>query len=291
MSLYELTNGKREYFGLFPVDESWERRSLSNTITVYFNGNKIVKVLNYGYGYSEYDCIIETKERRILLPKTSRGKERNLTIPRILKIKGSGVAFSGSFLGGGITVYDNNRNKFFIQGYEEEGEIKTYQDIDNWISNYVAKLPADYFEWLNGQLSQKRMNVHVKEGDILAFKISQTEYGFARILLDIFKEREKPGLLRPELSWVHARSLLVAPYAFYADSLNIDLDTLVLKKTMPAICIFDLVVYRGEMPIIGFKPLSEIERQIPFPRELVTSLTINCTRKDIDHFIAGNTET
>jgi len=35
-----------------------------------------------------------------------------LTIPRILKIKGSGVQFSGSFLGGGMNVYDNKRNLF-----------------------------------------------------------------------------------------------------------------------------------------------------------------------------------
>ncbi len=69
--------------------------------------------------------------------------------------------------------------------------------------------------------------------------------------------------MRPELSWVHARSLLVAPYAYYSDNLNIDLDALILKKTLPAICIFDLEVYRGEMPIIGFRPLSEGERQIP----------------------------
>ena len=63
---------------------------------------------------------------------------------------------------------------------------------------------------------------------------------FARILLDIFNERKKVGPVLPELSWVHARSLLIAPYAFYAETLNIDLDALVLRRTMPAVCIFDL---------------------------------------------------
>ncbi len=286
MSLYELTNEQRRYFGLIPVAESWDRRSLSDKITIYFEGHKIVKMLNYSYGYVEYDCNINTKDKQILLPKTSRGKEQKLTIPRILKIKGSGVVFSGSFLGGGITVYDNARNVFFIKGYCEDGEIRNYQDIDNWISTYKTKLPADYFEWLNGQLSLKRLSVHLREGDVLAFKISQTEHGFARILLDVFSDREKLAAMRPELNWVHARSILVAPYAYYSKTLNIDLDTLVSKKTMPAIFIFDLDVYRGEMPIVGFRPLIEVDKQITFPEDLVTSITIPYTKTDIDNFIA-----
>jgi hypothetical protein len=283
---YELTNNQRRFFGLIPVAETWEKRTLSDTIVVYFKRNKIVKFLNYQYGYLEYDCEIDTKDRQVLLPKTSRGKEHKLTIPRIMKIKGFGVQFSGSFEGGGIHVYDHKRNLFFIKGYREEGEIKNYQDIEKWISNYIARLPQDYFEWLNDQLSRKRLSLQVKEGDIIAFKIGQGEYGFARILLDIFNERKKGDEMRSELSWVHARSLLVAPYAYYSDTLNTDLDVLVLKKTMPAICIFDLEVYRGQMPIIGFRPLSEVDRQIPFPQKLVTSVTIHYTKTDIETFIA-----
>jgi len=72
-----------------------------------------------------------------------------------MKIKGSGVEFSGSFEGGGIHVYDHKRNLFFIKGYRDEGEIKNYQDIEKWISNCIARLPQDYFEWLNDQLSIK----------------------------------------------------------------------------------------------------------------------------------------
>jgi hypothetical protein len=52
MSQYELTNNQRKYFGLFPVDKSWERQPLSDTITVYYDGDKIVKILNCGYGWS-----------------------------------------------------------------------------------------------------------------------------------------------------------------------------------------------------------------------------------------------
>jgi hypothetical protein len=288
MTSFELTNDQRRYFGLALVDDNWDKQQISETVTVYFDRDKIVKVLNYRLGYYEYDTDISTKDKRLLLPKTARGKEQKLTVPRILKIKGSGVQFSGSFQGGGIHVYDNRRNLFFIRSFAEEGEIKTYEDIVNWINNYIAKLPSNYFDWLNQELVKKRLNIKIKEGDIVAFKIAHGEYGFARILLDVFTEMEKGDIIRPQLYWVHPRSLIVAPYAYYANTLKVDIDLLLTKKTLPTLCIFDLDVYRGEMPIVGYRPLSEHDKQIPFPKKTVTSITIPYTKTDIETFIAMN---
>lgn len=288
MTHYELTNDQRRYFGLAPVSKEWDRQFLSETLVVYFHNDKIVKILNYSWGYLEYDTYINTRERKAILPKTSRGKDQNLTVPRILKIKGSGVQFSGSFQGGGIHVYDNNRNLFFIKSFPEEGEIRTYRDIDNWILKYVTKVPPDYFYWLDEQLSQKRLKVKVIEGDILAFKIAKGEYGFARVLLDVFKEKKKGDVIKPELDWLHPRSLIVAPYAFCSDTLKINLDDLIKLKTLPTICIFDLEVYRGEMPIVGHRVLVEADRQIPFPKSKATSFTIAYTKTDIETFISTN---
>jgi hypothetical protein len=89
MTPYELTNDQKRYFGLSLVADSWDRQQLSDTICVYFDGDKIVKILNHYLGYFEYDTDIDTKDRHILLPKTHKGKEQKLTVPRILKIKGA----------------------------------------------------------------------------------------------------------------------------------------------------------------------------------------------------------
>jgi hypothetical protein len=288
MKPYELTNHQRKYFGLTGVAEDWERQSLSDTIAVYFHKNKLVKVLNYGWGYEEYDTDIHTRNREILLPKTARGKEQKLTVPRILKIKGCGVQFSASFHGGGIHVYDNRRNLSFIKSFSEEGDIKSYDNIDTWISNYIAKLSPNYFDWLDEELSQKRLKVKVKEGDIVAFRIAHGGYGFARILLDVFEEMKKADIIRTELCWAHPRSLIVAPYAFYADTLHVNIDSLIKRRTLPTLCIFDVDVYRGEMPIVGHRPLAEADRQIPFPNNKGTSVTIPYTKTDIETFIAKN---
>jgi hypothetical protein len=288
MTSFELTNAQRRYFGLALVADYWDKLQLSDTVAVYFDMDKIVKVLNYSLGYYEYDTDINTKDKRLLLPKTANGKEQKLTVSRILKIKGSGVQFSGSFQGGGIHVYDNRRNIFFIKSFTEDGEINAYEDIDNWINTYVAKLPSNYFAWLNQELVKKRLNVKIKEGDFIAFKIAQGEYGFARILLDVFAEKKIGDIIRPELYWVHPRSLIVAPYAYYANTLNVDIDNLLNKKTLPTLCIFDLEVYRGEMPIVGHRSLSERDKQIPFPKRTETLITIPYTKTDIETFIAIN---
>lgn len=288
MTSYELTNNQRKYFGLSLVADNWDKVKMNDTITVYYQDDKIVKVLNYNFGYFEHDADIETKHRQILLPKTTKGKEQKLTIAKILKIKGSGIQFSGSFQGGGIHVYDNRRNLFFIKSFSEDGNIQSYSAIEKWVTNYIRKAPTDYFDWLNKELSQKRLRVKIKEGDIIAFKITHGQYGFARIILDVFAQRQKGDIVSSNLFWFHPRSLIVAPYAYYADSLQIDIDNLVNRRTLPTLCIFDLDVYYGEMPIVGHKPLSIKDKLIPFPTKAETSITIPYTKADIETFIATN---
>ncbi len=282
---YELTNDQRKYFGLLPVEENWQKQQLSSTIYVYFDRYKIVKLLNFGLGYLEYDTDINTAKRGILLPRKAKGKPQKLTVPRILKIKGSGVKFSGSFQGGNIHVYDNKRNLFFIKSYPEDGDMKSYKNIDNWISNYIVNVPPNYFEWLNDQLIQKRLRIKVEAGDFIAFKLTQTEFGFARILSNVFEDKKRGIEGQHPPYWFHQRSLIVAPYAFFANTRNVNIEDVVNKPTLPTVCIFDIDVYRGEMPIIGHKPLSEMEKQIPFPKNGVTSSTINITKGDIEAVI------
>jgi Immunity protein 26 len=288
MTSYELTNNQRKYFGLSLVGDEWDKVRLTDSVAVYYQGDKIVKVLHYSLGYFEYDTDIETKYRQFLLPKTTKGKEQKLTVSKILKLKGSGVQFSGSFQGGGIHVYDNRRNLFFIKGFSDDGEIKNYNDIEKWVTDYISKTPSNYFDWLNGELSQKRLRVKIKEGDIVAFKIAHGQYGFARILFDVFAQRKKGDFVSPNLYWFHPKSLIVAPYAYYADTLQIDIDKLVNQRTLPTLCIFDLDVYRGEMPIVGHKPLSLKDKLIPFPNKSETSITIPYTKTDIETFISTN---
>lgn len=286
--MYELNNNQRRYFGLHLVDQAWERVQLSDAITVYFSADKIVKVLNYGWGYVEYDTVINTVNRQVLLPMTDRGKQQKLSVPRLLKIKGCGVQFSGSFNGGNIHVYDNRRNLFFIKSFAEDGDMREYADIDNWVSNYIAGVPPDYFHWLTDQLSQSRLKVKAQAGDIIAYKLTATEFGFARILSDVYRDRKSSTAEMEKLMWFHPRSLIVAPYAFFATTTKVNLDELIKKPALPSVCMFDIDVYRGEMPVIGHRPLSDKEREeMPYPVGRSTAMTLNITKQQLEKVIAG----
>lgn len=282
---YELTNDQRRYFGLRLIAEGWEKLQLSPDVYVYYDRDNLVKVLNYEWGYLEYDTSIRTVNREMLLPQTQRGKPQKLTVPRILKIKGSGVQFSGSFLGGNIQVYDHKRNVTFIKSYSTEGDTKSYVDIDNWLTNYIATAPPDYFDWLDDQLSQKRLRIKIKAGDIVSYNISPSEFGFARILANVYDEIKNGSPRAGKFSMFHPRSLMVAPYIFWTNTLQVDLEELVTKPLLPTVCMFDIDVYRGEMPIIGHLPLSEADQEIPYPKHAATFLTLNITKQDLEKAI------
>ena len=291
MDLFELSNHQRKFFGLNPTSDSWEKLVLDDAVTVYYDREKIVKILKYKFaqsesGYFEYDTDIDTLHRKILLPLTKRGKEQKLTVPMLLKIKGCGLQFSGTFVGGGIHVYDHKRNLFFIRSYFEDGPIKNYEDINLWVENYISESPHNYFIWLEKELEKKRTIQTAIKGDVIAFKVSRYEYGFARILKGIWNKEEYfqvAGKLK-----IHPRSLTVAPYAFVSDTLDIDLDELVLRETLPSIYVFDNEVYYSEMPIVGHRSLTKKELDIPPPTKNSTSVTIFYTKTDILNFIRNN---
>ena len=134
MNTCELSNNERVYFGLVPVNDYWERRMLSETVSVYFDKNAIVKILNYSHGYLEYDTDIDTIDRTKLAPRSAKGREQKLTVAKLQKIKGCGIQFCISFYGGGITVYDNKRNLFIIKSFDEDGPILNFDDANTWIN-------------------------------------------------------------------------------------------------------------------------------------------------------------
>jgi hypothetical protein len=285
---FELSNHERKFFGLRSIESHWDKVSLDSQIDVYFDGDKIEKVVGNGVGYFiEYDVEINTRERKILLPKTTRGKEQKISASKVSKIKGSGAQFTASLFRGGVHVYNNRTNSFFIKSFPEEGEMKSFDNVKTWIQKYIRNVPDDHFEWLETELNSERKTINAKKGDIIAFKISGAEWAFARVLQNTYDEMQKLQNDFPLFRW-HPRSLIVAPYAWYATSLKVDIHSLVTKETLPSLCIFDIEVYRGQMPVIGNLPLSSADKKIPYPSENGTLFTIPYSKSDIQTFMDKN---
>ena len=98
--MFSLTNEERRYFALDPIAQQAESLTvvrsegmLHTRVTVFFDGDFIVKVINETIGgngnliwercYEEYDTKLLTDHRQMLLPLTSRGKPKKLTASNI----------------------------------------------------------------------------------------------------------------------------------------------------------------------------------------------------------------
>jgi hypothetical protein len=87
MSYFLLSNSQRKYFGLLPISDNPDKEELNNSVTIFFKKNTIVKILDYSYGYLEYDTDIKTKNRTLLIGKSAKAKSKNLLSRSLLKLK------------------------------------------------------------------------------------------------------------------------------------------------------------------------------------------------------------
>ena len=88
--MFELNNNQRKYFGLEPVQDSWDQVPFKGDAyrpdsVLYFDGNTIKKqVISTEERYSEVQYDEQTDNREFILPKTKKGKPKKLT-PSVLE--------------------------------------------------------------------------------------------------------------------------------------------------------------------------------------------------------------
>lgn len=89
----EISNEERYYYGLHAMDEKWEKittfsvtHCIYKRTEIYFEGNMVKKLIYEEFNeaqkmkyYHEIDMNVETIERKMVLPKTKRGKAKPLT--------------------------------------------------------------------------------------------------------------------------------------------------------------------------------------------------------------------
>ena len=72
---FELTNIQRKYLGLEEVQDNWDLFKLNEEVFLYFDKDKIVKKITCNPElYHECELDEKTIDRKILLPKTGKGK-------------------------------------------------------------------------------------------------------------------------------------------------------------------------------------------------------------------------
>lgn len=282
---FTLTNEQRKYFGLDPVPSHWDCTALRNNVWIYFDHDHVKKVIQCRASdcYIERDYDLKTNQRRTLLPKTSKGKEKPLTLSSIETH--SPIHFS-------FVVRFDKRDRFNSEAYaasisnqhclsermavtECNTNMKTFAQLQEWIMDFIQSSPAGYTEVMSQLKKQTLKKINYQSGDLFAFPLSRTSFGIGKILFPIKHITSKKLVSPPhyflEIMQVPVLVRLYGTELFCKNALQIPVvDTSLLQNTpmLPAYFMSDRYLFRGHYPLIGNIPLTKDELDFPVSYDL-----------------------
>ncbi len=260
---FELTNEQRKYLGLEPVGISWDLVELSKGYYLYFDGDIVRKYIAIEDDtYYEREMNETTDEnRKILLPKTARGRSKKLTLATMQARPCFGVYFYFGKYGPTIANY-TTQTIYFACDDRQYGGIN---GLRNWLETWIAESTEEDLADIEYFKNAERRHCKFREGDFFSFKIGRREYGFGRILLDISKLKKSEDFKKQKhhgLSFM-GRPLFVKVYHKISDLPETEIDAFSGCMAFPSQQILDNNFYYGEYKIIGHKELTTDELEFP----------------------------
>ncbi|MCG6150368.1 immunity 26/phosphotriesterase HocA family protein, partial [Leptospira levettii] len=269
MKIFELNNEERRYFGLNPVLPNWERvtfkgDALREDSILYYDGNKIKRqIISNDSKYEEKQYEENTINKKTLLPKTDKGKEKKLTpatfekcrpINTYCKIENNRTILIGNY----------STQRMFYNSEFDNLEKKQIDTIKNIVSEFIETCPESYINDIDKFNSEKRKKNEYKMGDFFRFKINRTFYGFGRILLDINKIRKQKLISEYHgLNSLAGPPVLIKIYAIISEKKDIELELIKKQISLPSSYIMDNRLFYGDYEIIGNIKLEDNELDFP----------------------------
>lgn len=267
---FELTNAQRKYFGLDPLESHWDKVALKEGFPtegfLFYEGDVIKRrIVSVDFRYSECSYNESTRNRTVLLPKTSKGKEKKLTsstfgqrnpISVYLEVNNHGV----------ITIGNYTTQTTFYSTRWDKPELVDERPIEETVAEFISRSPPDHLSQIQLFKYGKRKRVRFKAGDYFSYKLSRELFGFGRVLLDINKVRvRKAGLLTEKhgLNLIMGPPVLVQLFAFSSPNPRIDVAELERAPKLPSDVMMDNVILYGEYELIGHKELTDEEFEFP----------------------------
>lgn len=295
MKPFELNNHQRQFLGLEPVKNSWERVDFPKGFSLYFEGNKIKKVI-YNLSpnkYKEYDHDIPTKKRLKIIP-LRKGIEKPITFMRVdryspakrkaqfsVEINRNEPNIAPVHLGWVIGEKALNLKKYASTWKD----LKSLHELPNRLEELIEELPPNHQQKIQ-DLKNRERKCTIKKykcGDFFSVPFDFDLYGkprryfFGRHLMNIKQFRTTFNL--PERhSWNQLMTVvqLVTLYNYESNSTKQDLQKLKLQPAMNSFYVMDEPFFHGEYPIIGHLDLE--------PQELDFPMHYQCESWDLDSF-------
>lgn len=286
-----LTDEERRYLALDPLDKSWETVSmysvtgcLKKRTVLFYDGNTIVKVIYEEYSvsedgsynwksYNEFDTRLETDNRTMLLPLTSRGRAKPVTPTNVMAVKPFGC---------GLYIYlqkdksrivaQNLRNNQEIPVGEKDRvrKIMSDEDFHEFMSYYIPTCPDDYFERIAAVRNMEHQTVKFKAGDIFRCQVDRQHYAYG-LILGKTREIEKWDELPKEHSFRHVmmQPIIVRMYDFVTTDKDLTATELSGKPLRPPKLCSDCDILWGTHKVVAHKELApdDIQFQLQLARQ------------------------
>jgi hypothetical protein len=265
---FELTNKQREYLGLDPIPTTWDKEILKADTyrpdsIIYFDGNTLKRhIVSTDLNYKETQYNELTNDRKILLPKTGKGKEKKLTGSVLESRQPTGVYFTADKFGDIFIGNHTTQTTFYSSRWEKTKGEQVEIGINDSIDIFISESPDNHLKEIEEFKNGKRKNVKYKTGDFFAFKLSRTEFGFGRIQLNVDLLRKKNMIPKNHgLFNLMGPPLLVSIYALTSKTKQVDIDSLLRTPQLPSTFMMDNIVFYGEL--IGHRPMKDEEFSFP----------------------------
>ena len=302
--MFSLTNEDRRYLALDPITQDAEtiaytRRegTLHTRVTVFFEGDCIVKVINETLGgtddaiwmhqYEEYDTHLPTESRQILLPLTSRGKSKKLTASNINAITPFGCRFyiqirNNSLFSSTELYLLNPRSfkRFPLGEWDSIRSIRSEEDFRVFLAHYISTCRDDYFDKLRMFRTAQKVTVKYKPGDIFRMDYDRTRYCYGIITGEVKRLKAMADLpSNHSFSRLMTVPIMVRLYKTVTEDPRLTPDDLTCFPLDQVIICSDNDIIWGTHPIIGHKDLTADDLYFKLNCTLQTHYTGHFTRE------------
>ncbi len=273
----QLDDRTRYYYGLSPMDPAWDKvvitslRHLHPRYTeLYFEGDTIRKMVHVDLtaqreliDFQEIDMDARTNGRRMLLPKTAKGRPQTLT-PSHLMVP--------TYMQANFSLVSCGRMQPYAFNCSNDqqlplpyADLKDVSEFAEYTEQYIASCPEEYHRVLENYRNQKRVTVRFTGGDIFRVQLTPTLYTYCLVL----------GALRGILRWKvlpeehpfhHAMTqpIIFRQYALITENGNMTAEELRQYPLLEAKYAQDNEIIWGTYPITDHKALEEADVDFGF---------------------------
>lgn len=249
----ELTNRQRCCLGLEEISDGWDRLELAEGNILYFDGDTICKVIICEEKrYHESSMEVATRQNRtMIVPKTSRGKLKNLTWSNVLdrSSRGMYIEWDGNSV---MLANYTTQTTYYLSSYEGIS-VCNQEEWRRWLEKWVAETSEERRQEVQEFAAGKKKHCRYKEGDFFRFRYDRDYYGYGRILFDV-QAWKKQG--NPFWDILMGKPLAVQVYHIVTQDPAIPVQELAALPACPSQFIMDNLFYYGECKIMGNMPLA-----------------------------------